>query len=108
MPDVESKIDFLSDLPRYIVEKPFLVLPLVGTSVNPETDRITNVELEAKPVLIADISGKDLSISKNGFQFVQHTSKNLKFDSLESLKVHKKATEDLLFDVFPDAERIVT
>lgn len=60
MPDVESKIDFLSDLPLYKFEKPFLVLPLAGTSVDPETDRITNVELEAKPVLITDIRGKDL------------------------------------------------
>ncbi len=39
---------------------------------------------------------------------MQHTSKNLKFEGLESLKAHKKETEDLLFDVFPDAERIVT
>lgn len=101
MPDVESKIDFLSDLPLYNVEKPFLVLPLAGTSVNPESYRITNIELEAKPVLIKDIRGKDLSSSKNGFQIVQHTSKNLKFDGLESLKVHKKETEDLLSDVFP-------
>lgn len=62
MPDVESKIDFFSDLPLYEFEKPFLVLP-----VNPETDRITNVELEAKPVLSTDIRGKDLSISSNGF-----------------------------------------
>lgn len=67
MPDVESKIDFLPDLPLYEFEKPFLVLPLAGTSVNPETDRNTNVELEAKPVLITDIRGKDLSTSRKGF-----------------------------------------
>lgn len=39
---------------------------------------------------------------------MQHASKNLKFDGLESLQAHKDETEDLLFDAFPDVERIVT
>lgn len=51
-------------------------------------------------MLISDIRGKELSISRKGFQFVQHASKNLKFDGLESLQAHKDETEDLLFDAF--------
>lgn len=109
MPDVQTELEFLSNLPEYELNKPYLVLPLVGSGFNPDLDlRITNIKLETKPVTIQDMRGGDFSVAKNGFQFIHHVCNTLAVTDLTELKAHKSEMEQLLSQVFPDAERIVT
>jgi hypothetical protein len=110
MPDVQSTLEFLANIPLYQQEKPYFVLPLAGSTIDPDKDPVTNIKLVPEELTIYDIrqQGQEFSIGTNGFQIIKHRTQALPVNNIESLKSYKTETEDMLKGLYPDAECVHT
>lgn len=90
MPNVQTTLDFLANLPLCRFEKPFFVLPLVGSGLNPEKDVLNNLRYETKPVVISDMRGKGFNLSENGFQLMKPASNTLNTKEIKSRKPERQ------------------
>ncbi|KAI0115619.1 hypothetical protein GGR51DRAFT_503581 [Nemania sp. FL0031] len=73
--DIQTKIDFIADLPLYAVEKPFFLH--ASAYVNLDLDKIqtSNVQWDPREVTVYSMRDKaNLSLESNGFCYVKHES----------------------------------
>lgn len=103
MPDIQSQLEFLSDLDLYKTQRPFLFTPsrhLEGmVDVTPKT--LNTINLGWKPIVFRDIRGHEASYSlgEAGFETVKFLPANSEFDSFsskETRQAYMAETEDFL------------
>jgi len=83
MSSITSTVKFLAKIPLYEDEKPYFIVPLANSSLDPDSQRLTNLQFDEIPLNIQDARGKDLHLEKNGFQVEKHVSQNLEITTLE-------------------------
>jgi len=101
MPDIQASLEFLADIPRYEIEKPYLALVPPRPGFDPDTERMDNLEWEThEDIAIKDIRGQfdTLTIDQCGFQVMQHCTKVAEFERVEELRAYREETEALLRD----------
>ncbi|KAJ5100200.1 hypothetical protein N7456_006252 [Penicillium angulare] len=103
-PNMSSHINFIADLPKYKVEKPFFFHHSVTANLDVEEKKATdNLTLLPQPVKISSMRDNDnISLDRNGFCYIQHQSKYLPGSaiSLELRTLYAKETEELLTSSF--------
>ena len=109
MPDVEAQMEFLARLPLYESEKPYLLLPLKGSGLDPDEIRLDNLEFESHDhINIKDMrQAPGLSIDTSGFEFYQHDTAFRTFESSEDINRYMEETEEVLKKRF-SAVHVVT
>ena len=109
MTSVRARIEFLSRLPLYQHEKPYLLLPSPEQNLDPDQTRLDNLEYEYHDdIEIRDMRSRtDLSIDSCGFEFSSHTSKLNNFDDPEDIETYRAETQQLLKKRF-SADKVLT
>ena len=98
MPDIEARMEFLARLPLYESEKPYLLLPLKASGLDPDETRLDNLEFESHGnILVKDMRHMaDLSIESNGFEYHSHETNVRCFDAPKDIDSYQSETQDLL------------
>jgi hypothetical protein len=98
MPDIQADLEFLADLPLYASEKPYLCLLEPREGLDPDKDRLDNLEYETHyGITITDMRGRpELSLENAGFQALKHTSCFKDVVGIEDVNAYKRETEQLL------------
>jgi hypothetical protein len=102
MPSVQSSLDFLARSDLYETEKPYIFLPLKGQGLDPDKERLDNLEFETHDgIVMKDIREDSLiKVDSYGFEYYQHTSNVHKFDTTEEIDSYQAETEQLLRERF--------
>jgi len=109
MPDIESELHFLADIPRYKEEKPYNVILAAETPLPTDSELpLSNIEPEARPVFIKDFRDhvQDMTVREHGFQLIHHTTKAGFDRTLETIATYRAETEAMLREAF-DADFIL-
>ena len=109
MPGISTHIVHIAD-PKFRSEKPFFIIPIQGGSINPETDQVTNLHYESKPVAVTDMGERPNppTIHDNGFTLLARHRRFLEHHDMESVQQYKLEVQEHLRIVFPDAEEVLT
>ncbi|KAK5049941.1 hypothetical protein LTR84_004060 [Exophiala bonariae] len=104
MEPVTAPLAFLSRLPLYTYQKPYIVIPPKGSGEKPaEQRRLENLEFSQVPVIINDMRmRKESSLSVNGFQKFDHPFGPFDLDEA-SVLAYRGQTESILREIL-DAE----
>jgi hypothetical protein len=98
MPDITADIEYIANLPLYATEKPYLCLLPPDEAIDPDVQRLDNLEYETQEgINVTDIRGKDeFVIETCGFQTINHASKFEALKTIEDVAAYKTETEELL------------
>jgi len=109
MPPIRATLQFVADIPLYEVEKPYMVLPGRDQDIDPEDERLSNLKFESHDnILIEDMRNmRALSLSGNGFEYLQHKSQIHTFQEPGDVKDYKHETQEMLAARF-DAVKVIT
>jgi hypothetical protein len=109
MPDVESELHFLADIPRYKEEKPYNVILAAEAPLPTESELpLSNIEPEPHPVFIKDFRDhvQDMTVREHGFQLIGHTTKAGFDRNWETIAAYRAETEAMLKKSF-DADFVL-
>jgi hypothetical protein len=71
--ELQTRLEFLSDLPLYDREKPFFLHPSATVNVEAEKIVTTNVQWADEAVTVHSMRGKKgISLETNGFCYIEH------------------------------------
>jgi hypothetical protein len=102
MPSVQSSLDFLARLALYETEKPYILLPLKGQGLDPDEERLDNLEFETHDgIVMKDIrENSRIKVDSYGFEYYRHTTSVHGFDTTEDVDAYQVETEQLLRERF--------
>lgn len=101
--NISTPINFIADLPRYKVEKPFTLHTSKAATLDAEGRKATNVEWLPQSVEICSMRGNDnISLGRSGFCYIEHKSNHLPSSviSVELASLYRKETEELVASFF--------
>ncbi|KAI3528608.1 hypothetical protein CSPX01_16116 [Colletotrichum filicis] len=101
--EIQTRADFLADLPIYEDEKPYYLHASDSASDRLDQIKITNVEWDTRPVTVRSMrDNTNIGLDKTGFTYWKHESQYLPHRGMNEEKVEKYRTEgeELLRSVF--------
>ncbi|KAK1716543.1 hypothetical protein BDP67DRAFT_274080 [Colletotrichum lupini] len=101
--EIQTRADFLADLPIYEDEKPYYLHASDSASDRLDQIKITNVEWDTRPVTVRSMrDNTNVGLDKTGFTYWKHESQYLPHRGMNEEKVEKYRTEgeELLRSVF--------
>lgn len=109
MPSIMADMEFLADLPLYKEEKPFMYLPGKDENLDPDRDRLSNLEFEHhEGIRIEDMRDRpELFLDRCGFEYCSHNFRVNDFDSASSIDTYRDETQQFLTKRF-QAVKVLT
>ncbi|KAJ5272561.1 hypothetical protein N7478_007686 [Penicillium angulare] len=102
--NISPHINFIADLPKYKVEKPFTSHQSLTANPDLKEQKATdNVKLLSQSVNVSGMRGNEnITLDRSGFCYIEHKSKYLPSSviSLDSTSLYRKETEELLASYF--------
>lgn len=107
---LSTSISHIADDPKYRTEKPYFIIPVQGGALDPETDRVTNLQYERHQVEVGDVRAAEPkhTIETNGFTLCEHKSDYIGGHDKETVQKYRLETQEHLKQIFPDAELVLT
>lgn len=89
---------YLRNLKLYETEKPFWCFLPPRDGLDPDKERVDNLEFEEQLVIITDLRGleKTPRLEENGFEVLWHATSVNSFDTKIAIDEYEAETEDLL------------
>ncbi|ETI19369.1 hypothetical protein G647_09201 [Cladophialophora carrionii CBS 160.54] len=109
MPDIRAQLTFLSNSPRYEIEKPYSILlpEQEQKTIRHDFPRCSNLEWSHHWVDIREARCRPgLTLDACGFQLLRHTSPSIPIQEPRDVTSYRLETEELLRKTFA-AERAI-
>jgi hypothetical protein len=108
MATVAVRLDFLAKSSLYKTEKPYLLLPSPEQNLDPDVDRLSNLEFEAHDgIVVENMRSTSPKLDVFGFEYLQHTFAVDHFDQESHIEDYRAETQQMLRERF-GAEKVVT
>ncbi|RMD44486.1 hypothetical protein DV735_g656, partial [Chaetothyriales sp. CBS 134920] len=108
MNPISTSLEFLTKLPLYEEDKPYILIPSAGNEKGwkPDDPRLQNLSFSQSPVLVHDMRRlSSYSLSSTGFQSFEHEFKPFKLEK-ECVLEYRRQTEDVLKQIL-NAEDVI-